>query len=156
MNYTLSIDPGKVDSGLALFKNGVLIDAQLIKGADPFNVVQNIAEFVKTFDIHFIAVEGQRVYPGPSKGDPNDLFPLAQVVGGVLAAVPHSRHQIILPQEWTKRVPKDVRVKKFLSSMTEDEARIVSRIKCVKSKQHNVIDAICMGKYAIGKWVPNA
>ena len=153
MTYVLSVDPGKADSGVALFYKGELINAQLIKGEDPFHVVRNIAEFVADCDIHFIAVEGQRVYPGPSKGDPNDLFPLAQVVGGVLAAVPHQRHQIILPQEWTKRVPKDVRVKKFLSSMTENEARIVSEIKCIKSKQHNVIDAVCMGKYAIGKWV---
>ena len=162
MSHTLlSTDPGKCDAGVALYGAGKLVECAFIapKDGTPYNVVLGIeAWLVRALRNHTsspdpkvndLIVEGQQIYPGLRRENPNDLLPLAQVVGGVLSRIQHYRHQIILPRVWTGGKPKEVRIRHFIGGASEEEKQLLSNLKAPGHKKHNVIDAICLGAYAL-------
>ena len=102
--------------------------------------------------ISLVACEGQQIYRGGRAGlqDPNDLLPLAQVVGGVLARVDCFERRIIMPKDWTGGIPKAVRQRHFLAGTSEWERNLLLAIKPA-TKRHNVVDAVMMGAYVLGR-----
>lgn len=156
--YTISIDPGKKDCGIAYFVDGRLKDCALLAPTPgtPYSVALAASAWasrtgVKVFDL--LVVEGQQVYAGPRKQDPNDLIPLAETVGGVMARIQAARTLHPLPREWTKQVPKEVRQRRILGWIKANQPEAFDLIDSVVdkvAKAHNIIDAVHLGYWGLG------
>jgi hypothetical protein len=159
----LSVDPGKHDAGVAFFVDGVLADVAFLSppGGGPYEVARTVASWAArcmmnlgdpSGRVNLLICEGQQIYRGGRVGkqDPNDLLPLAQVVGGVMARVEAFERRVILPKDWTGGIPKPVRQRHFLSGASEWERSQLLAIKPA-TKRHNVVDAVMMGAYVLGR-----
>jgi hypothetical protein len=162
MPYTLvALDPGAHDAGIAFFVDGRLTECALLrpKPDTPFEIARVAGMWVRRAlmnaggngRINSLICEGQFVYPGPRRNNPNDLFPLAQVVGGAMQTIDSFERRVISPREWTGSVPKEVRHRRFLATLDARETAIIMATKCPKTKLHNVIDACALGRWALGR-----
>lgn len=161
MKTMLVVDPGKNDAGVAFFVAGKLTEAALIAPPDgtPYEVARYVAAWARRCMINsgdaegrvgLVLCENQQIY-GRGLGNPNDLLPLAQCVGGVLARVDAFDRQLVLPRVWTGGVPKAVRQRRFLATLQPHELAMVKKVKPA-SKAHNVIDAIHIGMWHLGRY----
>jgi hypothetical protein len=152
---TLVVDPGKKEAGVALFENKNLVYCFLAKAEGPVELAYAIHAKVDSVfgknKVDRVVCEGQQVY-GRGGGNPNDLFPLSQCVGAVIALAKTADYEIILPRVWTKGVKKEARQKVFLESITAENTRKMIKQSCAsKSKLHNVIDAVHLGYFYVDK-----
>jgi hypothetical protein len=137
----IAIDPG-ADMGWALYYRGALADCGLGDG------------WLKQDAVDDLVIECPQVYPGSKKRvDPNDLIKLARGVGRVeeRAMLRGIRVHIVLPHAWKGSVPKDVFAGRIIGHMRPEEAAILGAIKVSNSKLHNVIDAVGLGLWKLGR-----
>lgn len=139
------VDPGKNMAGVALFWGTKLVSCSLVEGKDELALIRAVAEWFPPLDV--LITEGQEVYPGPRRSNPNDLFPLTFVCGGVHALKTARERYVILPRIWTKGTPKEIRLKRLPSLLDEKELAIYTAVKRPKAVQHNVGDAVNIGKW---------
>jgi len=87
-----SVDPGLRTCGVALWRDGILTHAELVRGspkAQGFDAWYPMAMAVALPHVDELAIELPQVYSrGLSKGDPNDLIQLAVIVGVVAEGHP--------------------------------------------------------------------
>jgi hypothetical protein len=156
----LAVDPGKSDAGVAFFVDNILTDAHFLEvpSGSPYEVAKIVAAWTRRCMMNLgdpdgrvthLVVEGQQIYRGDRR-DPNDLIPLAQTVGGVMARVDAFEREIVLPRVWTGGVPKEVRQRRFLAGASDWERNMLMAIRPVK-KRHNAIDAAMLGAYVLGR-----
>jgi len=156
----LVVDPGKKDAGVAFFVAGRLVEVALIvpPTPTPYEVARYVEMWVRRCmynhagdggRVGLVLCEDQQVY-GRSRGNPNDLLPLAQTVGGVLARVDAFDRQLVLPRIWTGGVPKPVRQRRLLAGLQPAELALIKAIKPA-SKAHNVIDAVHIGLWHLDR-----
>lgn len=156
---TLTLDPG-VSTGWAVFSpQGDLEAAGLIKFEGSFPKSTNAFPSLK--DVKKIVIEKPRIYDRKQwKGDPNDLISVA-LIGGFCAGVgfrdmcinTRGEREIkyVYPQTWKGGRPKNVDNKYTLSLLGKDEQLILNRLGLAKDKLHNVIDAVGIGLWAVGR-----
>ena len=104
--------------------------------------------YLEGADAEFVA-EWPQVYQrgqGKSKGDPNDVVPLACVIGAAAAAMSPKSTRVFKPSEWKGQVPKPAIKKRIVDELTDAE---VSRVS--KRLAHDGYDAIGIGLYALGR-----
>ncbi len=162
----LAVDPSLHSVGLALFKDGQLTGTTRIQ--PEFEEVPPIgfrcfivANLIRQ---HYSVIWGgtpmgcKLIFEWPqiyrtvkSKGDPNDLIPLAGVgmaLAGLLGVVP----QTPTPAEWAGQLPKTT---KGDVSSSPRARRIRSRLSSAELEhwrdQHDLIDAIGLGLNALGR-----
>lgn len=152
----VSFDPGLRDAGLAIWKDGKLQRATLVRSPEkkergPFawmQMAKAVAEQAPSPDrcvIEIPQVYQQRFW----KGDPADLIELAGVNGAVVARLDAHEHHGYRPREWKGQTPKDVHGKRIMKALSAEEA---SRIDpCPASLLHNVIDSIGIGLFDLGR-----
>lgn len=143
----LAVDPGKKACGVAYFEDGVLVRCGLPRGVGAYETALAVASWHGPAAVSDLVVEGQQVYGGRIRADPNDLLPLAQVVGAVFARVPHLNRANPLPRQWKGSVAKDVFTARIRAALTDPEAELLSSLELPKSTEHNVLDAIGLGKW---------
>lgn len=135
----LSIDPGKVCS-YAVFVDGVLRDCAY---RDPD----------ATWDPDVVVVEIPQVYQQrKQKGNPNDLVQLAFTAGLALRHISYVNEpslETIRPRAWKGTRPKHVCNKITLNALTEEEKARIPDLP--KTKLHNVLDAIGIGLWRLGR-----
>jgi hypothetical protein len=163
----IAADPGKRDCGIAFFVAGVLADAAWLAppNGGPYEVAQYAAAWTRRCMMNLgdaegrvstLVVEGQQIYRVTNLAQSNDLLDLAQTVGGVMARIDAFDRKVILPRVWTGGIPKPIRQRHYLASASEGER---SRLMAIKpaAKRHNVIDAVCLGAWYLGRVrVPSA
>lgn len=136
MTEILAIDPG-VSTGWARIVDGQLVACGL---GDP-PVTRSCPKVI---------IERPQVYRGrASKGDPNDLITLAIQVGRYTERFGGAEH--VLPHTWKGSVDADVLCRRVLASLTPEEQAVFDRCTAsvAKSKLHNVIDAVGIGKWSV-------
>lgn len=147
--YLGVVDPGKCYVGLSYFENGVLVDAHLVKEATPLLVAAETEQWFlhQTSVLDVLLTEGQQVYPGPRRADPNDLLPLAFMCGACAAMVQAKSHVSVLPRIWTKGTPKEIRLNRLRADLSPEELKVgdFSVRRLTKAVAHNVWDSIAMG-----------
>jgi Holliday junction resolvasome RuvABC endonuclease subunit len=142
----LAVDPGKNDCGYAVFVDGVLTKAGLIKGEGPIDTADQLRNVLKNETLHEVVVESQQIYR-VSKGDPNDMIDVAHNAGAVGGLYAHLPVHLIKPRTWTLGIPKEKRQKIFLT----DHPEVAKFLKGPKAKLHNVVDAISLGYWFLGQ-----
>lgn len=142
---TLAIDPGVKHLGVAVFDGGALVCAGLIKTEDK----KALSEILFTYGYpDSVVVELPQVYQrSKSKGDPNDLIAVAVVVGALQERL--RRVELVKPRTWKGTVKKEVMLKRIVSKLTAEETALLPKLS--KSLVHNVIDAIGIGLFAVGR-----
>lgn len=161
----LALDPGLRGCGVAVFNDEVLAWAGYtrnpVKG-DGLDAVVCMARAVKdvvpvTRDVGGVTVVAERmqVYTaGKGKGDPNDLIPLAAIVGGIAAmfcgTTPRTPSTWYKPREWKSTMPKgDAFTARVLERLSEFERSAIHECGALS---HNVYDAIGIGLFHLGRF----
>lgn len=166
----LAIDPG-VDTGWALFlSSGRLIDCGLGHPGQ--------SQHFRTRDLARVVIEHPMIYPRGQTPDPNAIVRLAVNAGewggrfGPFADVTY-----VFPNRWKGSVPKDIHQARVWAKLSEEEKTVVDlsirarrrvspgrppntpeppqilplRTKIAPSKRHNMLDAIGLGLYTLGR-----
>jgi len=144
MKWLLSIDPASdaERSGWAYYRDRQLALAGI--GWPPFSA-----------DI--IVIERPQVYPhgGKKQADPNDLISVALFGGRLLQSVARKETTIIAihPRQWKGQVPKEIHNRRVLKQLSSSEriAYAHGTKGIAPSKVHNVIDAIGIGLWRLGR-----
>ena len=114
----VAFDPALRTTGVAIWKDGVLVDAfhvtPRISGRGP-TAWGAVAEHVwarlelAALDVDVIVLEGQVVYPR-SKADPNDILQVTGVAGGLAALARQAGATVVHydPAAWKGQAPKEV------------------------------------------------
>ena len=173
MEYVIAVDPGIRGCGVALFGDGKLLACEYVrnpvkKGAD-FDAVQALAKAVEAWlcrqphiytrdgdDTTRAVLEFPQVYTASkSKGDNNDLLPLAAVDGAIVALLgcPAER---VAPRDWKGTMAHEAVVHRVASRLDYAETEILSaaEMRAGKTYGHNVTDAVGIGLHAVGRFTP--
>jgi hypothetical protein len=150
----LAVDPGKRHAGWAYFSHGLLQSCGLVEGEDPLAVaaaIRGVSHMLPHVPVEVLCVEGQQVYGGRIRTDPNDLIHLAQTVGGIRALVPHRTWMNPKPAQWKGSVPKDIFTARIEAKLTPADAAVLNRVKLTKKFRVDVLDAIGLGCWALSQ-----
>lgn len=132
-----AIDPG-ANTGAAFFGNGVLYAAELHTKpvAHLYLVNQLVIEIPKFSD--------------QTKGkDPQDLITLAVNAGQWIQVLRAPDVRRVFPSQWKGNVPKAIHNERVLAKLTPAELAVIPKLPA--TKLHNVIDAIGLGLFALGR-----
>jgi hypothetical protein len=133
----LTIDPGK-DAGWARFD---LSTKRLVAcGLNATVFVPNISK---------VLIE--RPHPGRGKASLEDLITLAIRAGEWGGRCPVTP-RYITPSQWKGSIPKERCNEIVLEKLTADELFIVNATKVAKSKKHNMLDAVGIGLFGLGRF----
>lgn len=99
-----------------------------------------------------LVVEVPQVYSQRHwKGDPNDLVDVALAAGIVIGRTHAGAVLTTRPHEWKGNVPKAVHQLRVLALLDTSERDILDGCGVVRSKLHNVVDAVGLGLWALGR-----
>lgn len=143
----IAIDPGE-NTGGAYFVNGALVWADLLS-------LINGTHRTVTADV--LAIELPFARPDDFTGQSaavvakrmNDLFSVNVCAGKWIMSVnaPHTRH--LYPHVWKGGLSKERHQPRILEALTPIERALIPKL--ADYKLHNVIDAIGIGLFAIGR-----
>lgn len=142
VNFLLAIDPGRC-TGWALFDGRTLIGCGLDPSPAAFESIDRV-------------VIEYPIYRSHERVSPNDLIKLALNAGewGGLARASRVKPEYVLPHVWKGgSIPKEISHERIKRKCNSTEWTLV-KDSCVdfsKSTIHNVIDAVGIGLWAIGR-----
>lgn len=156
MSTLIAIDPGLVCTGVATFDGSRLIDVNGYRSSRGPLVdrVQSIVACIFDGAIcgDAATIELPTIYPhGRGKGGGNDIRDLAVLVGALISNI---RGSIVLvePACWKGQVPKEIHQARILGKLDPNELCIIeSARKKYGAVTHNLIDAVGIGLYSIGR-----
>ena len=150
----LAIDPG-VTAGWAYFtESGVLLRCGAASSPRQVTELANLA--IYPVQPSEVLIEHPQIYPGGRTKNPNDIVKLAVNAGvwaGHLSA--RARIEFVYPRSWKGTLNSDVccaRILERLGSGEHDDVYEESTKNIPPSKRHNVIDAIGIGLFRLGRW----
>lgn len=144
----MTIDPGK-NLGWAVFEDGRLIETGLLEDCTLMGVVRTLSAVCAGHRPSLAVIEIPQVYQQRLlKGDPNDLVDVAVIAGAAAAVItPFAEPQLVRPHVWKGNRPKAIDNRHTLSVLSADEK---SKIP-LGAKRHNVLDAVGMGLWKLGR-----
>jgi hypothetical protein len=131
------IDSG-VNSGVATFQGHWLVSADLDTN---YNVLYKADRLV--YELPIAHSEGR------SKCDPNKLIKLAVLAGRLTAGTSWECVEQIYPITWKGNVPDQILYTRILNKLSLAERMVIPKLP--KSKLHNVLDAVGIGLYDLGR-----
>jgi hypothetical protein len=145
----MTIDPGKDKVAWAAFVGSKLTRCGVAgswEGVEQFETLRGDVEVV---------IEVPQVYDRRRwRGDPNDLIDVAQTVGAIRWAARRARAVVLVrPHDWKGSAPKGIvnaRVEKLIRE-SDDEADALATCPVAKSKRHDLLDAIGIGLWRLGR-----
>lgn len=166
----VAIDQSLNSPGIALFRSGVLVGSAVLKqkhethwpiGARVSVTSRDLLRWVAAYtrDVRMVAIEWPQVYNyRNSKGDPNDLLPVAAVGGAVATGITllYQDRAVEIrspkPADWSGQIPKyttgavweSPRARRILGRLAKHERDIVS-------VSHDALDAIGIGLWVLGR-----
>lgn len=165
MATLVAFDPGLRGTGVAVFKDGMLTRCAYVKSPNlrgrGAKAWRDMGLAVATWVFEGspwssnpaeVAHEQMQVYrAGLQKGNPNDLLELSGVCGWAAALLEPESVVSYLPRKWKGQVPKDVHHRRIKAEMSEVEHDALHAAKCPASLQHNILDAIGIGLFHLGR-----
>lgn len=140
MPVILAIDPGEW-TGSAVFTDGFLTDC---------GVTRYHPAMLSCASLIVVELPCWRKH---SPADPNDLITLARKVGRIeeRASECFIPIELVTPSTWKGSVPKRIHNKRVLDALSAKECEVVDAVKCAPSVKHNMIDAIGLGLWRVGR-----
>lgn len=152
----VSIDPGVHHCGLALFDEGRLVDARLIREHEDIEPKMACGIEHSPVAIYFggtLVVERPKVYIR-GYANPQDLLDLDYTVGTIVGLLAGRFRKIVTvqPREWKGTVDADVMTDRIKERwMLPGEHAVVDLTGCKKNEAHNVFDSIGIGISLLNK-----
>lgn len=140
------IDPGLRACGFADFRNEKLAFAVLVKGQEIGRgpaAHKNMAMAFTQFDKLPLYIEFPEAYPGMPKTDHNDLLEVAGTASAVASTFPEVTS--LRPKEWKGNIPKKTMTARIYAALTDEEKKVLP------SKDHNILDAVGIGLFVLGR-----
>jgi hypothetical protein len=139
----VAIDPGE-KAGVAVFHEQRLVAVEFVVDAvgrgwcwkGPYGVP--------------VVCEMPQKYVG-SNIDMQTLLTLSFSAGYLVSSVQPSELKLVFPREWKGQRPKEVDNPFTLRILSDQERHILEVSGIAKSQQHNVVDAIGIGLWALGR-----
>lgn len=134
------LDPGKHNAAIAVADGGTLV--RLYYGA-------NVE--APRLDVDHVLAERPVIYPG-TRYRTADIIDLAIGLGEALQAVsPIATRKLVPARTWKGTVPKAQMTARIRARLTPEEAAMLAALQVIKSKEHNVLDAIGLWMWSIGR-----
>lgn len=167
MTRLAAVDPGKNGCGIAIFTDGGLIGAYYeCPARNPFHnsehecggpgnytrahcTASEALLRITGMGVHELIVEHMVKYPGMDKINVNDLLDV-QTVAAMIAAS-NSGTISVYPPQWKGNVPKKIMTERIKKLLTSKERAILDAGDWPKSLEHNVVDAIGIGLWRLGR-----
>lgn len=155
----LCVDPGLRGCGVAFFRAGTLIRAGYVtnpviegRGYAAHKMMGlAVVELYGYVGLSRLVMEHPRIYPGAAqqKGDLNDLIDVACVGAAIASNYPVTETETLYPADWKGNVPKEVMTARISRAIANEERAGIE--KCYASLTHNVLDAIGIGLFKLGR-----
>lgn len=147
----VAYDPGKHHVGEAWFQDGELIACSLLRETDKGEGI--LEDLPTTIDADEAMIEIPQVYQQRSwKGDPNDLIQIALVAGALAHAVaPFGFVSFVRPHAWKGNAKKEAIEGWIRARLSPAESAVLAACDVPASLKHNVIDAVGIGMWALGR-----
>ena len=154
----ICVDPGLRGCGVAEFVEGNLTRAAYVKNPREYGrgyeahrtMSRAVWNWIGSGAFERVIIEFPRIYPGSAqqKGDLNDLLDIAGV-GGAIADACLTSVEAVIPSDWKGQVPKDVMTARISKAILQNERAGIE--KCPASLMHNVLDAVGIGMWKLGR-----
>ena len=141
MKKLLAIDPGQT-AGWAEFEDGKLERA----GAGTKKFVLDFGSWVEN-----VVIEKPCWYGRDNKVDVNDLIDLAIFVGEVKQKYRQSVVELVMPVTWKGTVPKKIHNQRVIDVLSEKERALLPFRPRAKDYDHNMLDAVGIGLWKLGR-----
>jgi hypothetical protein len=152
MGRLIAVDPGK-HTGIAVFEGNRLRNIFLITNDSLQLYIQDLVLICAGLPPDRAVIEMPKIYDRKQwKGDPNDLMKVAFLAGIIHRSLFGTKEiKWVHPSDWKGQRPKNVDNKYTLTLLTPDELKIIDNSKIAKSKMHNVLDAVGIGLWKLGR-----
>jgi hypothetical protein len=153
MTVLCAIDPGRT-TGYAVFRASRLVDAGYVHDRSKDRLCDNLKSFRKKLSGDVMVIEYPRVYaPEKSKGDPKSLIMLSLYVGATAARFADAGWtvRLVAPNEWKGSRPKNVDHLHSQKILSEAEWDLFEAFSFPITVEHNVLDAIGIGLWALDR-----
>lgn len=155
----IAIDPGLRACGVAWFAGDALVKAALVlntekekRGPEAWRSMAACVGRALLYTADTLVLEIPQVYRLRfSGGDPADLLELAGVDGAVVGVMYERAGKLVgyLPRQWKGQTPKPVHNQRVMAALSTEERETVE--PCAKHLVHNVVDAIGLGLFHLGR-----
>lgn len=136
----IAIDPGVQFCGVAFFSAaGKLWHCELRSSERPLEPSKEAKVFV----------ERMVVYPGGRFSA--DLLDVSYAAGRMTANFAQSAITKVPARDWKGQLPRAVEQARTLAALTSGETRVLDSARCQASLRHNILSAIGLGLYAVGR-----
>jgi len=151
VSLLVAFDPAAHHVGWAAFREGRLASCGLER-KDPLSAgLEELAGALRV--AHRVVVEVPQVYQQRGwEGDPNDLIDVALTAGRIAQAFDgQAPAEFVRPHAWKSNVPKAVMLRRITESLDGAEQNVLHATKVPATLIHNVVDAIGLGIWALGR-----
>jgi len=142
----LSVDPGTKAMGWSNWRGDRLESCGVARGKDWITTVLDMPRL----KVERLVIEDQQIYRG-SGIDAHALLAVARVVGGVVLLYGAPATLLVRPSIWKGQLPKAVCHRRTMGKLTEDEQAVLGKTKYSKAIKHNMLDAIGIGLWNLGR-----
>lgn len=162
MSCLVSVDPGLRQLGLAVFVDGRLVTAELVKNPEKTargpKAWRAMAEAVEAVYWNFgltaeppdtYVVETMQYDSRTRRARVDDLFQLYGVGMYLIPSLVPVEVVGYYPSAWKGSVPGDIFVERIRGRLTPAEVQAIK--PCAKSLEHNVLDGIGLGLFHLGR-----
>lgn len=169
MTTILAVDPGLVNPGAAVIRDGILLTAERVKLPREWKslpivercdrIAAQITSWMQRYCLHphIFCIEFPQWYGETASGgkDPNDLAGLACIAGALAARMEAEQVLNPTPREVWGNVPKNTKGNPWDSPRGR---RLAARLSPVErprvQKYHDALDAAGLALFAAGRWEP--
>ena len=161
VNALVSIDPGTEETGISLYRDGALVDVDVLRVKRSVGNREQRASGMGRLAVERVrtwcaggartVLEYPQVYKhGPgAEVDPDDVLCLVLVLGhlwGTFHGTEGFKVELVRPATWKGQVPKKIMNNRIIATLTKAEQQLVH--DKVRSN-HNAIDAVGIGLWAL-------
>jgi hypothetical protein len=138
----LGIDPGLNACGIAWCRGEVWNTLTVRpRATELHHILREIVAQVPAGPWDLVVQERPQIYTNrKAKGDPNDMIPLAMLVGAIVLAVQPAPVLLPWPRQWKGTVPKDIH-----------HARLRTRLPGIKACSKDAMDAVGLVLWAMDR-----
>ena len=161
MSWLVTIDPSLSCSGWSVFHDGVMTGCGYIRTDKKHSLTERLSQIAvgasaipdMPEEETTIIIEWPQVYRGKVGPNPNDLLKVSAAGACFLSSIPHAKSLSYLPREWKKSLPKEKMNDLVEAALSTDEHLIFSEQKLAKRNSNNVLDAIGIALFQLGRFV---
>lgn len=153
----ISVDPGVKATGVAFFDDYSLVNVLLVRARSLELMIVEMQKFTNFYDTpDTVIVERPTIYRRGGKGDPVGLVSISIVAGAAACSISQdvwSKIKFVEPRVWKGSVPKKIHNERIVEQLNDREQAILKTrlVKAPVKLIHNVIDAVGIGLYQLGK-----